>query len=89
MASLDVGGRETLVATLSAIAAEPIGATVLVLHRLEDIPPGVTHALLLRAGRVVASGPVGDVLADGPLSECFGTPLRVTSAAGRWSVSAG
>ena len=89
MASLDIGGRETLVATLAAIAAGPIGATVLVLHRLEDIPPGVTHAVLLGAGRVVASGPVGEVLQDGPLSTCFGTPLRVASAGGRWSVSAG
>ncbi len=88
MASLDVGGRETLVATLTAIATGPIGATVLVLHRLEDIPPGVTHALLLRDGRVVASGPVARVLADGPLSSCFGTPLRVTASNGRWSVSA-
>lgn len=89
MASLDLGGRETLVATLARIAAGHIGAMVLVLHRLEDVPPGVTHALLLRAGRVVAAGPVAEVLADAPLSACFGTPLRVSSADGRWSVSAG
>jgi iron complex transport system ATP-binding protein len=88
MASLDVGGRETLIASLAAIAAGSIGAIALVLHRLEDIPAGVTHALLLREGRVVASGPVDEVLSDEPLSDCFGTPLRVRRSDGRWSVSA-
>ena len=88
MASLDIGGRETLVTALARIGAGSIGAIVLVLHRLEDIPPGVTHALLLREGRVVASGPVDEVLADAPMSACYGTPLRVVRRAGRWSSEA-
>ena len=88
MASLDIGGRETLVATLAAIAAGPIGATVLVVHRLEDIPPGVTHAVLLRGGRVVAAGAVAEVLGNAQMSACFGTPLRVVRRAGRWSSEA-
>jgi iron complex transport system ATP-binding protein len=87
MASLDVGGRETLVATLAAIAAGPIGAIVLVLHRLEDIPPGMTHALLLRGGRGVSAGPVTDVLTDERLSACFGTSLRVRRSGGRFASS--
>ncbi len=29
---------------------------VIVTHQLEDLPPGATHALVLRGGRVVASG---------------------------------
>ena len=89
MASLDIGGRETLVTTLARIGTGPIGAIVLVLHRLEDIPPGVTHALLLREGRVVAAGPIGEVLADAPMSACYGTSLRVGRIGDRWSVSAG
>ena len=89
MASLDIGGRETLVSTLARVGAGPIGAIVLVLHRLEDIPPGMTHALLLREGRVVAAGPIGEVLADAPMSACYGTSLRVGRLGDRWSVSAG
>jgi iron complex transport system ATP-binding protein len=89
MASLDVGGREALVSTLASIAAGPIGAVVLVVHRLEDVPVGITHALLLRDRRVLMAGPVDDVLANQPLSECFGTPLRVTRIGRRWSVSVG
>jgi iron complex transport system ATP-binding protein len=85
MASLDIGGRETLVATLARVAAGPIGAIVVVLHRLEDIPPGFTHAVLLRDGRVSSAGPIGDVLAGEPLSECFGTPLTVHRRGDRWA----
>jgi iron complex transport system ATP-binding protein len=77
MASLDIGSREALVATLSRIAAGPIDAVVVVLHRVEDIPPGFTHALLMRDGRIIAAGPLDEVVADGPMSACFGTPLRV------------
>ncbi|MEO6578894.1 MAG: ATP-binding cassette domain-containing protein [Candidatus Limnocylindria bacterium] len=87
MASLDIGGRETLVTTLTRIAGGPIGAIVVVLHRLEDIPPGFTHALLLREGRVTASGPIGNVLTDELLSSTFHTPLQVTRADGRFSAA--
>ena len=55
MASLDIGGREALVATLSRVASGSIGAIVVVLHRVEDIPPGFTHALLMHDARVVAA----------------------------------
>jgi iron complex transport system ATP-binding protein len=89
MASLDIGGREALVTTLSQIAAGPIGAVVVVLHRVEDIPPGFTHALLVRDGRVLAAGPLDEVVADGPMSACFGTPLRVRRAGDRLTTSVG
>ena len=58
-AGLDLGGREDLVATLSVLALDEYSpATVLVSHHVEEIPPGFTHALLLREGRVVAAGPL-------------------------------
>jgi len=88
MASLDVGGRETLVSALAALAAGPTGAVVVVLHRVEDIPPGFTHALLVREGRVAAAGRIEDVVADAPLSDTYGVPLRVTRVGSRWSATA-
>ena len=77
-AGLDLPGREALVDALDALArAQPERASVLVTHHLEELPATTTHALLLRGGRTVAAGPVGDVLTAGPLSEAFGLPLRV------------
>src|SRR5215210_7767644 len=58
-AGLDLGGREDLVSTLSTLALDEFApATVLVSHHVEEIPPGFTHALMLRGGRVVAAGPL-------------------------------
>jgi iron complex transport system ATP-binding protein len=86
MASLDIGGRETLVATLARVAAGPTAAVVVVLHRLEDVPPGFTHALLMGHGRILAAGPIENVLTDAGLSSAFETPLHVGRSDGRWSV---
>jgi iron complex transport system ATP-binding protein len=85
-AGLDLGGREDLVSTLSVLAADPAApATVLVSHHVEEIPPGFTHALLLREGAVVASGPMAEVVTEESLSATFGLPLVVRREAGRFS----
>ena len=60
-------------------------ATVLVSHHVEEIPPGFTHALLLREGRVVASGPLDDVITEENLSATFGMPLVLSHEDGRWA----
>ncbi|MQW75101.1 ATP-binding cassette domain-containing protein [Nocardioides sp. dk4132] len=85
-AGLDLGGREDLVATLSALAADPTSpAMVLVSHHVEEIPPGFTHALLLRKGAVVAAGPIEETLTEEHLSATFGMPLTLGHADGRWT----
>jgi iron complex transport system ATP-binding protein len=85
-AGLDLGGREDLVARLGRIAADPSSpATVLVTHHVEEIPPGTTHALLLRGGQVTRQGPIDDVITSASLSEVFGLPLEVERRGGRWA----
>lgn len=85
-AGLDLGGREDLVATLSALAADELApATVLVSHHVEEIPPGFTHALLLRQGRVMAAGPVERVITQDLLSATYGMPLQVSIEDGRYA----
>jgi iron complex transport system ATP-binding protein len=77
-ARLDLGGREQLVHALDDIAADASAPPfVVVTHHLEEVPAGVTHALLLRDGRAVAQGRLGDVLTSESLSECFGMDLEV------------
>ena len=88
-AGLDLGGRETLVATLGELAADPASpAMVLVTHHVEEIPLGFTHVLLLRGGRVVAAGPLEQALTEETLSTTFGLPLRLNRDDGRWSARA-
>lgn len=83
--TLDLGGREMLVADLANLAVDPAAPPlVMVTHRTEEIPSGFTHALLLRAGRVLAQGPLGDVLTAEALSACFGLPLSLEHRNGRW-----
>ncbi|WP_041258918.1 ABC transporter ATP-binding protein [Pseudofrankia inefficax] len=85
-AGLDLGAREALLRRLTRFAADPTApAMVMVSHHVEEIPVGVTHALLLRDGRVVAAGPVQETVTAGPLSECFGIPLDVTVNGGRFT----
>ena len=84
-AGLDLGGREDLVRRLSELAQDPAAPTlVLVTHHVEEIPPGITHALLLRDGRVVAQGKATEVLTPQHLSATFGLPLAVHDEAGRY-----
>ena len=60
----------------------------LVTQHVQDIPVGMTHALLHQAGCVVAAGPIDEVLVSGRLSACFGLPLELERRAGRYTVRA-
>ena len=77
-ARLDLGGREQLVAALSELtldsSAPPL---VLVTHHIDETPPGMTHVLMLRDGKVVTKGPLDRCLSAANLSECFGLPLSL------------
>ncbi|MEE1620225.1 ABC transporter ATP-binding protein [Zafaria sp. Z1313] len=88
-AGLDLAGREDLVARLGELARDPEApAMVLVTHHLEEVPPGFTHALLLRDGGVVAAGALEETLTEEYLSAAFGLPLTVTENAGRYTAVA-
>jgi len=75
-ARLDLGGREQLVGALSELVDDPTSPPlILVTHHVDEVPTGMTHALLLREGRVVSVGPIAQALTAGTLSECFGLDL--------------
>jgi iron complex transport system ATP-binding protein len=84
-AGLDLPARELLLSAM-ATAREP--TTVLATHHLEEIPSIATHAALLRDGRLTAAGPIVEVLAGGPMTECFGMPIVVEHDDGRWRARA-
>ena len=77
-ARLDLGGREQLVHALADLAADTDGPPfVMVTHHVDEVPDGVTHALLLREGRTVAQGPIDEALSASTLSECFAMDLAL------------
>lgn len=86
-ARLDLGGREHLVKALSELTLDPAAPPLLlVTHHLDEVPPGMTHVLMLRDGHTIASGPLDVTLTSEALSECFGLPLQLERRAdGRFS----
>ena len=77
-ARLDLGGREQLVQALAELTTDPTAPPlILVTHHLDEVPQGMTHALMLRDGKVVASGPIRRALTSANLTECFGMPLTL------------
>jgi iron complex transport system ATP-binding protein len=88
-AGLDLAGREALVTTLGELAQDQYApAMVLVTHHVEEIPPGITHAMLLREGSIVAAGPLPETLTAENLTKTFDVELTLVEADGRWTARA-
>jgi iron complex transport system ATP-binding protein len=88
-AGLDLAGRESLVTTLGELAQDRYApASVLVTHHVEEIPNGITHAMLLKAGEIVAAGPLRDTLTADNLTKTFEVELSLIEADGRWTARA-
>jgi iron complex transport system ATP-binding protein len=83
-AGLDMGARERLMSVLGSIATGPLGPLVMVTHHTEEIPPGITHAILLAEGRIQRSGRVEEVLTSEAVSQCFSVSVSVGNDGDRW-----
>jgi iron complex transport system ATP-binding protein len=86
-AGLDPVAREKFLRFVEKLARRRgAPALVLVTHHVEEITPAFTHALMLRAGRVVAAGPREAVLTSANLSETFRAQLRLGRTGGRYQL---
>lgn len=84
-AGLDLGARERLLMRLNSLASDDSSPpVVLVTHHCEEIPPGFTHAGLMRAGSIIAAGPLAEVITSKNVSACFDVPVTVGCSEGRW-----
>lgn len=81
---LDLPSREQFLHLADEVMAKDRCGVVMVTHHIEEIPPGITHALVLREGRVLASGPAREVIASDTLSEAFGLGVCVDRTGGRY-----
>lgn len=78
---LDLRARHQLLASLRELVVA--GTTLLlVTHQIEAIIPEVSRVLLLQQGKLVGDGSASDLLAAGPLSALYDTPLRLVEAEG-------
>lgn len=85
-AGLDPVAREHFLGFIDRLARRKgprAPVLVLVTHHVEEIMPAFTHALLLKAGAVVAAGPWHRTLTSASLSSAFGARLRLKRRLGR------
>ena len=88
-AGLDLAGREDLLRRIDDLADDDFAPTVvMVTHHVEEVPAGATHGLMLRGGRMVAAGPLEEVLTSDTISATFGLPVEVQRHGQRWSARA-
>ena len=88
LADLDLRAREVFLATLDHLSkSHPKMTTLMVTHHLDDLLPQVSQIMLLRTGRIVASGSPESVLTNEHLSVAFDCPVQVGKQHGRWNWS--
>jgi iron complex transport system ATP-binding protein len=86
-AGLDPVAREQFLQFLERLAHDAVApCLVLVTHHVEEIMPGFSHVLILKRGRVLASGPKDGVMTAAHLSEAFGAPLSLSQSNRRYSL---
>jgi len=86
-AGLDPVAREHFLQFLSRLARTPDAPTlVFVTHHVEEITPVFTHALLLRAGAVVAAGGLRRTLTSARLGEVFGAAVVLRRTLGHFTL---
>jgi iron complex transport system ATP-binding protein len=84
-AGLDPAARERILQFLTRWARSPLAPTlVLVTHHVEEIIAPISHAVVLERGRVLASGPKGEVMSAEVLSRAFHAKVRISCRAERY-----
>jgi iron complex transport system ATP-binding protein len=89
-AGLDLAAREQVLDTIAELStANADLTTVMITHHLEELPTSTTHAALMNKGKIIARGSAVEVLTTENLTACFGVPIVVDFAHGRWSSRSG
>jgi iron complex transport system ATP-binding protein len=87
-AGLDPAAREHFLQFIQRLGGHRNAPTlVLVTHHVEEIMPVFSRALLLKKGKVLASGKKLETLTAKNLSGAFGVKIKLRSKAGRFAMS--
>lgn len=79
---LDILSREEVLSLIKEIVKDNCHL-IYVSHHIEELVEEITHALLIRDGKIIASGPKMEVLTDELLAEAFKTPVSIRWEEGR------
>jgi iron complex transport system ATP-binding protein len=86
-AGLDPAAREHFLQFLQRLGKNKNAPTlILVTHHVEEIMPVFSLALILKGGKVLASGEKSNVLTTKNLSLAFGAKLKLRASAGRYAM---
>jgi iron complex transport system ATP-binding protein len=87
-AGLDPAAREHFLQFIQGLGRRRHAPTlVLVTHHVEEIVPVISHVLVLKAGKVLASGEKETVLTSATLTRAFDTPIQLHATKGRYSLT--
>ena len=85
---LDGRSRATLAESINHLMTGSM-RVVLVVHRLEEIVPNITHVLLVKNGQLFMQGPKDEVLTSENISELYGFNLHLEKSSQGYRVSYG
>src|SRR5438477_570188 len=83
--ALDLSAQHELRLILRKLAQSGIGI-VMVTHHLSDLIPEIERVVLMQGGRIVADGPIREVLIESKLSKLFGRPLQLSERDGYYNL---
>ena len=81
---LDLSARESFLGTVERAAGTGEAGVILVTHHIEEIPPALSHALILKDGAVLSAGRADEVVTSETLSAAFGLEVSVEKKGGRF-----
>ncbi|ANE04676.1 ABC transporter ATP-binding protein [Corynebacterium crudilactis] len=82
---LDLPGRETLLKVIDSLRASmPALTTVMITHHVEEIAASTTDILMLKDARVLASGPVYEIMTPANLGALYDMSVVLETVRGRW-----
>lgn len=85
---LDEASRQSLAESINDLMAAPV-RVILVVHRLEEIVPNITHVLFVKDGLLSTQGPREEVLTSQTISELYGCPLHLEKNGERYRITYG
>ncbi|MCE9499184.1 MAG: ATP-binding cassette domain-containing protein [Leptospira sp.] len=86
--SLDISAREDFLLLLKKEKEKRNLTSILITHRIDEIPEFYSHILMLKDGEVFASGPIENLMNDENLSGLFEKKIKVAMADGRYAALA-